>query len=293
MGRRGFGAGLGVLLAGVIVIAPPVGAQSPMAEQFFGKSYQAQKNELRSVYGGALIDGGRALEVDPKASVAEKRLTLLRRAALYEETKEFVKAEENWGAAVKMEPPVAALYGDRGYFYIRLGRFAEALGDFNAAGQLDPANPRYRFGAGRAQAMLNNYAAAADLYGEAIKLNPRDATFYLARAEAYIHLAQPRLARADYDQALKIKLPSPIDRYFAILGRGYAALKLADYPSAIADFDKAIEFDPRAVRALLWRGYAREMDGLADLALDDYERASSVDPNDRMARAGLRRLRSN
>src|SRR5258707_1275870 len=118
----------------------------------------------------------------------------------------------------------AALYGDRGYFYIRLGRFAEAFEDFNAGMQLDAANPRYRFGAGRAQALLGNYAAAADLYGEAIKLSPRDPTFYLARAEAYIRLDQPRLARADYDQALKIKLPRPIDSYFATLGRGFAAL---------------------------------------------------------------------
>jgi tetratricopeptide (TPR) repeat protein len=159
--------------------------------------------------------------------------------------------------------------------------------------QLDAANPRYRFGAGRAQALQSNYAAAADLYGEAIKLNPRDATFYLARAEAYIRLDQPRLARADYDQALKNRLPRAIDSYFATLGRGFAALKLADYPSAIADFDKALEYDPRAVMVLLWRGYARERDGHINLALDDYERAASVDPGNRWANANLQRLRSN
>ena len=292
MERVGVGACLGAVLAGIVVLAPPVRAQSKLPEPASGAASEAQKDELKSVFGGALVDG-RSLEIDPNASVAERRLTLARRATIYEETKEFAKAEESWAAAIKLEPPAAALYGDRGYFYIRLGRFAEAFEDFNAGMQLDAANPRYRFGAGRAQALLRNYAAAADLYGEAIKLSPRDPTFYLARAEAYIRLDQPRFARADYDQALKIKLPRAIDSYFATLGRGFAALKLADYPSAIADFDKALEYDPRAVMVLLWRGYARERDGRINLALDDYERAASVDPGNRWANANLQRLRSN
>jgi tetratricopeptide (TPR) repeat protein len=292
MSRRVFDAWVAAILAGIFVLAPPVRAQSKSPEASTGSTSQAPKSELQSVYGGAVVDGGRAFEVDPTASVADKRRTLQRRAALYEETKEFAKAEEDWALAIKLGPPVAALHGDRGYFYIRIGRYAEALDDFNLGMQLEPANPRYRYAAGRAQGMLSNYTAAADLYGEAIKLDPRDPTFYLARAEAFIHLAQPRRARADYDQALKINLPRPIDRYFAVMGRGFAALKLADYPSAIEDFDKALEFDPRAVTVLLWRGYAREKGGRVDLALDDYERASSVDPGNRTAQANLQRLRS-
>ena len=292
MGRGGYGAWLGAVLAGIVMLAPPARAQSKPPEPSNGGLSLAQKNELKSAFGGALVDG-RSLALDPNATIAERRLTLARRAAVFEELKEFARAEESWASAIRLEPPTASLYGDRGYFYIRLGRFAEALGDFNVGMQLDPANPRYRFGAGRVQVMLKNYAAAADLYGEAIKLGPRDSTFYLARAEALIHLDQPRLARADYDQALKITLPRPIDNYFATIGRGFAALKLADYPSAIADFDKALEYDPRAVMVLLWRGYARERDGRINLALDDYERAASVDPNNRWANASLQRLRSN
>jgi tetratricopeptide (TPR) repeat protein len=292
MGRVGYGAWLGAVLVGIVVLAPPVRAQSKLSEPSTGALSQAQKNELKSTFGGALVDG-RSLALDPNATVAERRLTLARRAALYEELKEFAKAEESWTSAISLEPPAPSIYGDRGYFYIRVGRFAEALGDFNTGMQLDPANPRYRFGAGRVQAMLKNYAAAADLYGEAIKLGPREPTFYLARAEAFIHLDQPRLARADYDQALTIKLPRPIDNYFATIGRGFAALKLADYPSAIADFDKALEYDPGSVRVLLWRGYARERGGRINLALDDYERAASVDPKNRWATASLQRLRSN
>jgi Tfp pilus assembly protein PilF len=68
---------------------------------------------------------------------------------------------------------------------------------------------------------------------------------------------------------------------------------MSDYANAVTDFDNALAVEPRAVNALLWRGFAREKGGQVALALDDYERAVAVDPSDRLARANLQRLRSN
>src|SRR5262249_48244479 len=120
-----------------------------------------------------------------------------------------------------------------------------------------------------------------------------DATFYLARAEAEMHLDQPERAVVDYDRAIDLRPRRLADRYFAFLGRGSAFLKIADYRAAIENFDSALEIDPRAVDALLWRGYARELLGQVSLALDDYERAATVNPTDRVARANVVRMRSN
>jgi tetratricopeptide (TPR) repeat protein len=296
MARRGLawnGALVAAAVAGMVGLAPPARAQSNLSEQLSRTLSQAQKSDLQHQFGRALVNYGRALTVDPTAGVGEMRATLLRRASLYESVKDFAKAEADLTAALQLEPPVAGLYADRGYFYMRQGRFADALADFLAGARLDPDNGRFRFAAGRVEAALSNYSAALTFYDEAIRLSARDAGFYLARAEAFIHLDQPRRAWADYDHAIDIKIPRSIDRYFAFLGRGYASLMLADYRGAIADFDRALEIDPRAVSALLWRGYAREQGGQADLALDDYERATAVDPKDRWARANLQRLRSN
>jgi tetratricopeptide (TPR) repeat protein len=288
---------MGVWLAGLIactmMLAPPVRAQSKAFGPPPSASSLAQIRDLKSVFGSAFVDEDHSLEVDPNASVGDKRQTLLRRAALYEEMKEFAKAEGDWTTAVKLDPPMAILYGGRGYFYMRTGRLPEALADFISATRIDPADPRFIFAAGRVQTMLGNYAEAVSFYGDAIKLAARDPNFYLARAEAFIHLEQLDSARSDYDRALELRLQRPVDRYFAYVGRGYVALKLADYSSAMTDFDKALDFDPYAVTVLLWRGYAHEKGGHVDLALDDYERAVSADPKDRWARANLQRLRSN
>ena len=292
MGRRGTFLVIAAM-AGAMLASPEVRAQSNLSEHLAHTMAQAQNGDLQRRFGRALVDYGRDLEIDPAAGVGETRQTLLRRAALYEAIKDYAKAETELTSAVQLAPPAAELYATRGYFYMRRSRFPDALNDFLAGARLAPDNPRLRFAAGRAQAALGNYAAAIGYYDEAIRLARRDPTFYLARAEAHIHLDQPRDAWADYDSALDIKLPRAGDRYYAFLGRGYASMMMSDYPNAIADFDSAIEIDPRAVTALLWRGYAREKGGQTALALDDYERAVSADPNDRMARANLQRLRSN
>jgi tetratricopeptide (TPR) repeat protein len=276
----------------MVITGSPVAAQSSLSEHLAATILHARNNDLHRRFGRALIDYGHDLEIDPGAGVGDARQTLLRRAALYEAVKEFAKAEAELTAAVQLSP-TAELHAARAYYYMRRGRFADALSDFLDGARIAPDNARLRFGAGRVQAALGNYAAAVGFYDQAIRLGRREPTFYLARAEARIHLELPRSAWADYDQALEIKLPRASDRYYAFLGRGYASLLLADYAGAIADFDNALALDPQAINALLWRGYAREQGGQASLALDDYERAITVDPNDRWARANLQRLRSN
>jgi tetratricopeptide (TPR) repeat protein len=280
-------------MAAALLASPPAGAQSGLTGTVTRTTLQIQNSELHRRFGRALIDDGRDLEIDPSAGPDEARQTLLRRAALYEKLKDFSRAEADLSSAVQLAPRSAELHATRAYFYMRRSRFAEAFTDFVYGAELSPDNPRVRFGAGRVQAALGNYAAAVGYYNAAIGLARRDPTFYLARAEAYIHLDRPSSAWADFDSALDIRLPRAADRYYAYLGRGYASLLMSNYANAVTDFDNALVVEPRAVNALLWRGYAREKGGQVALALDDYERAVSVDPSDRVARANLQRLRSN
>jgi len=279
-------------VAAALLASPPAGAQSDLVGAITRTTLQTQNSELHRRFGRALIDDGRDLEINPSAGPDEARQTLLRRAALYEKLRDFSRAETDLSSAVQLAPRVAELYATRGYFYMRRSRFTEAFSDFVYGIELAPDNARVRFGAGRVQAALGNYAAAVGYYDAAIGLARRDPTFYLARGEAHIHLDQPSSAWTDFDRALNIRLPRAADRYYAYLGRGYASMLMSNYANAVTDFDNALIVEPRAVNALLWRGYAREKGGQIALALDDYERAVAADPGDRVARANLQRLRS-
>ena len=291
MGRRGARLRIAAVLAGFLATAP-ADAQS-LSDDLADMIARARATSLQQRFGRLLVDEGRDLEIDPAASVDKTRRTLLRRASVFENMREYASAEASLTQALEMAPPIAAMYAARGYFYMRRGRFSDALADFILGARVEPGNARLRHAAGRAQSALGDFAAAIMHYDAAIRLAPREPIFYLARAEARIHLDQPGPARDDYDRALDNRLQRATDRYFAFLGRGYSFLMQSDYPGAIADFGNALAIDPGSLSALMWRGYAHEKTGQVGLALDDYERAVAVDPGDRLARNNLQRLRSN
>jgi tetratricopeptide (TPR) repeat protein len=288
-----FGSWSVLVLVGAIALATAAQAQSRAPDPLTRAGAQAQNADLQRRFAHKLIDDGRDFALDPDAGAEETRRTLLRRAALYEDGRYYDLAEADLAQALEVAPPTADAYAARGYFYMRRGRFADALADFLAGSKVEPDNSRLRYAAGRVQAARGDYASAVAFYGDAIRLAPTDPANFLARAEARIHLDQVASARGDYDHALKLNLTRPGDRYFAYLGRGYAALMQSDFPGAITDLDQALEIDPGSLNALLWRGYARERAGQGALALADYERAVAIAPGDRVARQNVQRLRSN
>lgn len=228
---------------------------------------------------------------EDKESRDKLRDAYQQRATMYETAGELEKAEADFTAATKAAPVDASTYSDRGYFYIRSRRYGDALGDFVTGSRLEPNNAAFRYGAGRVMANMKNFGAAIEMYNEAIKLDPKDGRRYLSRAEALVWLGRFGEARPDYDKALSMTLNRE-DRFFALLGRGYALLDVGEYAEAVKDLDAAIEMEPTHANALTWRGFAYERLGSTDAALRDYEQAVARAPNNTWLRASVRRMRS-
>ncbi len=55
--------------------------------------------------------------------------------------------------------------------------------------------------------------------------------------------------------------------------RGVAYAKSRDYDRAIADYDKAIDLDPKNAKAYYQRGYVYDIKGERDRAMADYNQA--------------------
>jgi tetratricopeptide (TPR) repeat protein len=223
---------------------------------------------------------------------ADRRAVLRARAVLHEKVAQFERAEADLTAALAITPGDPALHLDRGYFYLRRQRYADAMADFLAGARLEPRRTIHVYAVGRVHAAMGDHERAITSYTEAIRIDPHDARALLARAEAKLNLDRFSDAKIDYDRALRSALRGPVDRFFAFLGRGFAALSLQHYDAAVADFDRALEIDSEAYNAIVWRGYANEMRGRVDLAILDYERAVAHDPTDATSRASLQRVRS-
>ncbi len=286
---RGFLTAIAVAAVAAMILVAPATAAS-LSEQLSQKIAEARRAEFARDYDGSLAVYQAAMNMD-QSTPAAMRAVLKHRADLFETLRLFDNAETDLSEAARVVPKDATAYGDRGYFYMRRGRFRDALDDFVTGSRLDPQNPMYMYAAARSLVAMDDYAGAVAFYTEAIKNGPREGKHYLARAEAQVRLKHWPEALADYDRAEQLGVSSRAEHYFLHAGRGYVALISRDYPLAIAHLDQALAIDPDAVNVLMWRGYAHERRGSYETALRDYERAAKFQPENVSVRESNARMR--
>lgn len=274
----------------LLVSAAPCAAEN-LSDMLNKRIEEAQRQESDRAFDDALKSYALALQISADTPQA-KRSVLKKRAALYEMLKMNDLAEADLTAAFKIEPFDPKVYADRGYFYLRQNRFKDALSDFVDGSRADPKNPMFLYGAGRVLVAKGDDVNALKFYNEAINAGPRESKIYLARAESYLRLFRYHDAAADYEKAFEIGLKEREQRYFGHVGRGYTALMLSNFGSAVKSFNRALDLAPDAPNVLLLRGYAYERQGARDLALRDYEKAGQGMPDLAQARSGIARLRS-
>lgn len=159
--------------------------------------------------------------------------------------------------------------------YHKMNDFAGALQDYNKAIELKPDDPDvYRSRA----ILLDDHVAIHDLT-KAIELDPSD-------PNTYVHRSLKRISLQDYDAAIR-DLTTVIDmephnlelmtlsEVFSM--RGNVRMLLYDFPAALEDADKAVEFDPTRASAFLDRGTIKAIMKDTEGAISDFESAIRLD----------------
>jgi len=122
-------------------------------------------------------------------------------------------------------------------------------------------------------------ASKADaFFSEAVAANSNDAAALRARGRLRFDVAvldkdMLDLAIGDLDQSLKLE---PTSEAFTF--RGFAWKRRGDKDKAMADFDRAIELNPREALAWLVRGATWASKGEYQKALDGYSESIRIDP---------------
>jgi Flp pilus assembly protein TadD/peroxiredoxin len=162
-----------------------------------GRTFLRQDNQAKAQ---SLFES--AAEADP--SWAAPR-TVLGHLLLRSGNKgDLAQAEENFRAAVAIDPGDVSALAGLGETLLRENRTEEALPFLEKAHELDATfTPAV---AGRAQALARQgrQAEALALFDAALDLNPRDATILAGRASCHELAGDPGAAAADYRRAVEI-----------------------------------------------------------------------------------------
>ena len=201
-----------------------------------------------------------------------------------------------------------ALHG-MGILYGQMGKFAEALQFFTAAGAIQPSNFVAHFNRGKALQELKRPEEALSSYNKALALKPDFAQAYNNRGTVLKDLERYDEALASYRRAIALKpdyanahnnlgamlqmfrrssealascetaLSLRSDFAEAYNNRGNALQDLQRYDEALTSYNKAIALTPN-----ITKGYKNRGDLFIHLkrfeeALTDYDRTIALDPN--------------
>lgn len=208
--------------------------------------------------------------------------------------------------AVRLDPHSPALRS-RATLYLSLGRFEEAVRDFDQVLSYNPADDIAYLDRGVAKEKLGHLESAIEDYGRSIELAPTAAA-YIDRGNAFAQSRQPGKAAADFNAALERdpqSLPAlmgkanasyalqkrvdSLDDYtrvieadpgnaIAYFRRGNLHLDLKEFAAALRDYSAALKLDPDQPVALFNRSLAAARLGHREDAADDRRRALSLDP---------------
>jgi len=126
---------------------------------------------------------------------------------------------------------------------------------------------------GLAEFQARNYKAAVGDFDAALQLNPWAAEAFNSRAVCHSSLGDGPAALRDFDDAIRLK---PDGGY--LTNRGMLKRSMKDFAGAIKDFDAALEQDPRNIDALCQRADSHGILGNRKRAIEDYEAVLRLAP---------------
>ena len=137
--------------------------------------------------------------------------------------------------AIELDSQSDTAYLNRGVAKSRLGKYEDAIVDYDKAIQLAASDTAY-YNRGFAKAKLGKHDAAIDDFTMSIKLEPKFVPAYTLRGESKAALGQHEDAIDDYNKAIELESSHAV----AYVSRADAFLSLNSLPDATRDLSNAL-----------------------------------------------------
>ena len=191
---------------------------------------RTEKGELDA----ALADLNTAIEIEPTYACSYNN-----RGRVYGFKHDYDRAIADYDAAIKLDPKMAIAWNNRADALFHKGEVDRAITDLDEAIRISPNYPRAYANRGFMFYRKRDYARAIEDYSAKIRIAP-DVLAYIDRGNAYRDSDQLDRAAADYAAVIKL---APTDAR-GWRNRGLIRLFKGDHKGGVADYNKAIEYDP-------------------------------------------------
>ena len=184
------------------------------------------------------------------------------------------EAIEAFDQAIKISPNLYFAWYGRGLALQGEKRYREAIAAFEKVTEISSKISEAWRERGVAFARLKDYPQALASIDAAIKYSQQpDFKLYWLRGIWLSELERYSAAVDAYSEAIKVK-----PHLFAYVNRGNAWANLKEYEKAIADFNQAINLDPKNAYAYAYRGVALHQLGQYQKAIEDYTQVINLYP---------------
>lgn len=180
---------------------------------------------------------------------------------------DFEAAVEKFSKAIEAQPDMLDAYSFRGNAYSDLGQYQRALTDLDYVLQRSPDHHSAYYNRSIARMALGEKDLALTDLNRAIELSPEEAGYYLHRSIVHSFREEYDLALDDASKAIEFGQPKMGHNNRAVIFE-----KKGDLPSAIAEWTKVLEIDPKNARAYGRRGLLLATTGDRKSAIEDLKR---------------------
>jgi len=212
------------------------------------------------------------------AGITAKAQTSLDNALQLLQQKNYISALDVCNEMLAESPNNPSALGVRSQIYTAMGNFDLALEDAKNALSIDSKSDRAHYANGEALFYgSKEYRQALLQYDAAIKANNRMTEAYSGKARALRGLQNFKEAMKVTEDALSM-FPNEPELYYI---RGLLNFQRGLFKSAVDDYDKVLSLnaDWNTFEIYLNRGFANDALKNPNMALQDFTKAITVDPN--------------
>jgi tetratricopeptide (TPR) repeat protein len=196
------------------------------------------------------------------------------------ELKNYQKVIKADSAAIALEPNYAVAYVNRGFAYLAMEKSEKAVADFTAGMGAFRNSPKElsEILKNRADAyrLLGKYKDAITDYNKAIDLNPANPDSFWGRADSYKLNGDYRLADEDYLKAIDGFRADNMAMAKIYVARAEMAIFQRDYKKALYDDSVSISLDNKYPLAYWDRANAYDQLGNFQLGMDAFTQAINL-----------------